>query len=232
MQETIPRLFWNEIGRWYPRSQFANQQQNAVMAFRLTPPSILNGTRFKPPKLQFNRSSPSISWYKILKLIQMLEHHKNRHIQRKFGKWCLDKKLRDDLRSGTRCEGIPNGKWVVKGRVHRRAIRMRWFLMDKRSARCLGLEGGHSRRLAVSQSHRDANEATKNSANFLTQYHHHWWFGCFFKDRCICIKQLAWRKVLLGISNLFFCRSFWRFYKKLPLPFWRVAEYFEGNVKG
>jgi hypothetical protein len=54
--------------------------------------------------------------------------------------------MRDDLRSGTRCEGIPNGKWAVKGRVQRRAIRMRWFLMDKRSARCLGLEGGHSRR--------------------------------------------------------------------------------------
>jgi hypothetical protein len=32
--------------------------------------------------MQFNRSSPSFSRYKVLKLIQMLEHRKNRHIQR------------------------------------------------------------------------------------------------------------------------------------------------------
>jgi hypothetical protein len=35
--------------------------------------------------------------------------------------------------------------------------------MDKQSARCLGLEGAQSRK--------DAKEATKNAANFLTQCH-------------------------------------------------------------
>ena len=154
MQETSLGLFWNRIGRWYPRSQYVNRQQNAAMAFSLTPPSILNSTRFKPTKMQFTRSSPSFSQYRVLILIQIQEHRKNRHIQGKFGIWCLDKKSRDDSRSGTRCEGIPNGKWAVKGRVQRRAIRMRGFLMDKRSARCLGLEGGQSRR--------DAKEAPKS----------------------------------------------------------------------
>ena len=31
---------------------------------------------------------------------------------------------------------------------------------------------------------------------------------------------------------LLFCRSFWRVYRRLPFPFWKIAKYFEGNVKG
>ena len=55
----------------------------------------------------------------------------------------------------------------------------------------------------------------------------HWWFGCFFEDMSVCIKQLAWHKVLLGTGYFFFpsilkglqkitpsflkgCKIFWR----------------------
>ena len=161
------------------------------MAFSLTPPSILNNTIFKPMKMQFNRSSPSFSRYRVLRLIQMLEHCKNRHIQRKFRIWCLDKKMRDDSRSGTRCECIPNGKRAVKGRVQRHAT-----------------------------------ACYKNAVISNGQAKHELFWRYFCSYLTISMAQSIIRDRLL-----YFCRSFWRVYIKSPLPFWRVAKYFEGNVK-
>jgi len=179
--------------------------------------------------MQFNRLSPSFSRYKVLKLIQMLEHRKNRHIQRKFGIWCLDKKIRDDSRSGTRCQGIPNGKWAVKGRVQRCAIRMQWFLMDKWSARCLGLEGGHSRRESETPKRPLKMPPTSwhSATNPLTLMV---WLS-FWRYVCLYL-AISMAQSIIRDRLIFFCRSFWRVYKKLPLPLWRVAKYFEGNMKG
>jgi hypothetical protein len=164
MQETSPGLFW--IGRWYPRSQYVTQQQNAAMAFSLTPPSILNSTTFKPMKMQFNRSSPSFSRYKVLKLIQMLEHRKNRHIQRKFGIWCLDKKNEGWFKERNKMWGYT--KWEMSSEGTCAAACYKIAVISNGQTKCEVL-GPWGR--AVSQRVRDAKEATKNAANFLTQCH-------------------------------------------------------------
>jgi hypothetical protein len=137
MQETSPGLFWNIIGRWYPRSQYVNQQQNAAMAFSLTPPSILKSTRFKPTKMQFNHSSPSFSRYKVLKLIQMLEHRKNRHTQRKFEIWCLDKKIEGWFKERNKMWG--QTKWEMSSEGTRAAACYRNVVISNGQAKCVVL---------------------------------------------------------------------------------------------
>jgi hypothetical protein len=94
--------------------------------------------------------------------------------------------------------------------------------MDKRSARCLGLEGGQSRR--------DAKEATKNAANFLTQCHQPTIIddsATFFKI-CLFVLAISMAQSIIRDRLLFFAVHFEGFTENYPFLFEGLQNILKG----